>query len=106
MQLVPYDFNSQQLPEMEPNELGNPELSGMGIWFTFEAKHLSSLLERVRAWYADRDEVVLVDFGITDKHELGCIVMEWEGYACDQLFADILRTDPMILDYCVYEVQA
>jgi hypothetical protein len=106
VQLVPYDFNSQQLPEMEPNGLGHDGLAGMGVWFTFESKHLNFLLEKVRAWYEGRDEVVLVDFGITDKRELGCIVMEWEGYACDQLFVDILRTEPMIEDYCVYEVQA
>jgi len=99
-------FSLEQLPAMEPNGLGNDGLSAMGVWFTFAGKHLDYLLEKVQSWYEDRDEVVLVDFGVTDKRNLGCIVMEWQGYAPDLLFLDILRTEDMIEDYCVYEVQA
>ncbi len=100
--IVPYGFTLDLLPErFEPALEGTSQ----GVFFTFEADRLASLLEILERWFEARDEVILVDYGTTDKQGLGCIVMEWEGCEVDILFQDILRTDPMIIDYTIYEVE-
>jgi len=98
--LVPYGFNL----DLWPQEHGQPLEGGtMGVWFTFEPERLDFLLQTLHRWFEERDEVVLVEFGTTDKQGTGCIMMEWEGCAIDQLFLDILRTDDTILDYATYD---
>ncbi len=105
-EVVPYNFKSPELPEMEPIEVEGDELAGMGVWFTFPASDLTENLDTVEAWYERRDDVVLVDSGVSRKKQIGYIIMEWEDHEPDELFLDILRTDETIIDYGIYEVQA
>jgi hypothetical protein len=107
-ELVPLRFDLAELPELpeiEPVEISDG-LAGMGVWFTFPKGHLNRLTETIETWYEARDEVILVDSGYTEKRRVGYIIMEWEGYECDQFFLDVLLADETILDYGMYEVQA
>lgn len=105
-ELTPYTFRSPALPDMQPVEVSDDELSGMGVWFLFPASELTENLDTVEVWYEHRDDVVLVDSGVSRKKQIGFIIMEWEGHEPDRLFLDILRTDETIIDYGIYEVQA
>jgi hypothetical protein len=97
-------FEIETWPQSEPDL--REDLLGMGVHFTFPGDQLNFLLHTVQNWFENRDEVVLIDYGITDKQDKGVIVMEWEESDIDQLFLDILRTDPMIEDFTVYERRA
>lgn len=102
--LIPYSqqgFNLENWPQNESDQ--RDDIDAMGVHFTFPGDQLDYLLETVQQWFDNRDEVSLIDSGATEKQRLGFIVMEWEGYDIDILFQDILRTDPMILDYTIYE---
>jgi hypothetical protein len=102
--IVPYNhqgFGLDRWPQQRSD--AREDIAAMGVHFTFAGDQLDFLLETVQRWFENRDEVTLIDAGATDKLQQGCIVMEWEGYDIDILFQDILRTDPMIIDYTIYE---
>ena len=98
--LVPYSFNTPVLPA--PQQV--PALPGQyqGIHFsTVNPDVLDLILPRLERWFEDRDEVILVDHGVTASG-LGFIVMEWEERSIDPLFISILKHDEMIDDFSVY----
>ena len=74
-----------------------------GVFFTIspDMPH-EQLLAKVEGWFEGRDEVVIADYGVTDKLELGYILIEWIGYEIDELFLAILRDEDLIEDYTVY----
>jgi len=99
-QLVPYSMNTDMVPfpaNVEPLP-GKCQV----IHFTLvDIESFFSLLEKVRRWFAKRDEVCLVDHGATGSG-LGFVVMEWEGYAIDPLFIAFLEHEDFIDDFSVY----
>jgi len=76
-----------------------------GMFFTMPKENYEWMLNKIRGWFAGREDVSLVDFGITDKRGLGYIIMEWIGREVDPLFVAILRDEPFIDDYTVYTRQ-
>ena|SRR5712672_952159 len=99
-QLVPYSFNSAALPETGP-ELVTDTIQG--VHFTVPTEHREWILEKIESWFDGRNEIVLVDTGISSKQGLGYIILEWEYREIDRLFLAILRDDELVDDYCVYE---
>jgi hypothetical protein len=97
-----FDLDFLPVPEQRSERQDN---TSQGVHFTFDASHLDFLLATLERWFGERDEVILVDYGTTDKQGLGCIIMEWDGCNIDQLFLDILRTDDTIIDYTVYDIE-
>lgn len=63
---------------------------------------LEALSATIEGWFAGRDEVVVVDYGTTDKLGLGFIVMECFEHEIDTLFLAILRDAEFIADYTAY----
>jgi len=74
-----------------------------GVHFTMPAEHCDWFIEKIYAWFEGRHEVILVDSGVSEKQGTGFIVMEWDGYAIDELFLAILRDEEMIYDFAVYD---
>lgn len=72
------------------------------VQFFFPVEQLDWLLEKLQAWFEDRDEIILVDSGRSAKSESAFIVMEWDGCQIDPLFLAILRDEQFIEDYAVY----
>lgn len=97
--IVPYSFNMQVLPPSQAQDLpGQYQI----IHFTLDdPEHLDPLLDKIRLWFSERDEVLLVDHGTTASG-LGFVVMEWEERGIDPLFLAILTHDEMIDDFSVY----
>lgn len=73
-----------------------------GVHFTMAAEQQAWVLEKIQRWFEDRDEIILVDTGVTSKAELGFITLEWDGCEIDPLFLAILRDEDLIDDYAVY----
>lgn len=101
MGLVPYTFNgiteyprSQQVPTI-PGQ-------AQGIYITLTSTDFQFILNKITGWFRDRDEVELVDHGVSDKQGLGYIILEWTECEVDQLFCDILRDEEIVADYTVY----
>ena len=72
------------------------------VHFTVIAEQQEWVLEKIQRWFEDRDEIILVDSGVTSKEELGFITLEWDGCQIDPLFLAILRDEDFIEDYAVY----
>ncbi len=73
-----------------------------GVYITLSSTDYQFILNKIVGWFADRDEIELIDHGVSDKQELGYIILEWEECAVDQLFIAILRDEETVEDYTVY----
>lgn len=90
-QLVPYSFNTPVLPDQY-----------QVVHFTLvDPDLLDMLLDKIRLWFSERDEVLLVDHGTTAAGP-GFVVMEWEGCTVDPLFLAILKHEEAVDDVSVY----
>jgi hypothetical protein len=101
-QLVPYSFNSAVLPALPtPVQTLAPGMV-QGVHFTVPVEAREGILAKVERWFADRDDVIFVDSGISNKQQFGYIVLEWDGYEIDPLFLAILREEDLVDDFTVY----
>lgn len=100
MDLVPYSFTGiATLPQSRGRVLPD---QAQGVYITLASTDYQFLLNKIIGWFRDRDEVVLIDHGISDKVGLGYILLEWEECEVDRLFCDILRDEEIVADYTVY----
>jgi hypothetical protein len=97
--LIPEGFQRDQLPPSTSAELPG---QAQGVFFTLELEIHDALLHKIEGWFEGRDEVVLVDYGKTDKEGFGYIMLEWEECEVDSLFLAILRDEPMVIDFTTY----
>lgn len=98
--IVPYSFLSPMLP-VEPSAALD-EGQHQGIHFTFAADRLDWMLSKIRAWFEDCDEVILVGYGETQKDGLGFIILEWEECEINPLFIKLLQHEELIEDMSIY----
>jgi len=100
MGVIPYSFNTPVLPA--PTQVQETPGQYQAIHFTTVSPDvLDLILSHIERWFEDRDEVILVDHGVSGSG-LGFIVMEWEECTIDPLFISILKHDDMIDDYSIY----
>ena len=101
MDIIPYAFNAiETLPQPPQGRL----LPGQaqGVFITLVSTDYQFILNKIISWFRDRDEVELVDHGVTDKLGQAYIVLEWNEYEVDQLFTAILRDEEIVEDFTVY----
>ena len=97
--IVPsYSFNSPNFPV--PQAVAQPGMF-QGVYFTINPDQLEWIIGKIEGWFQDRDEIVLIDYGISDKQEVGVVILEWDGFAIDPLFLAILRDEELVIDYAV-----
>ncbi len=72
------------------------------MYITLSPVVLNDISEKMAGWFAGRDEVVIVDVGVSDKQGLGFIMIEWMECEIDSLFLAILRDEEIVDDYTVY----
>ena len=97
--IVPsYSFHSPELPAPQAVEYAGVQ----GVIFLIEADQLDLIISKIEGWFDERDEIVLVDYGQSDKKGIGTVILEWEGFEIDTLFLAILRDDDLVFDYAVY----
>jgi hypothetical protein len=99
--IVPYTFGG--ITDY-PRQTQQPATPGQdnGVYITLRPEYRETVLHMIMGWFAGRDEIDLVDTGISDKVGLGYIILEWEECEIDQLFLAILRDEEMIADYTAY----
>lgn len=102
MELVPQSFAAKVLPRT-----GQPEPLEPGMYqavhFIMASENREWILGKIEQWFDDRDDVILVATGESQKHGLGFIVLEWDGVEIDPLFLSILQHDEMVADFTVYD---
>lgn len=99
MQIVPHTFNIMALPQ--PQRFITLPGQTQGVYITIPGDY-QFILNKIIGWFSDRDEVELIDHGISDKVGLGYIILEWEECEVDPLFLAILRDEETVADYTVY----
>jgi hypothetical protein len=101
MGVIPYTFGGiaeyPRFPQV-PTRPGQAQ----GIYITLTSTDFQFILNKMIGWFRDRDEIELIDHGISDKRELGYIILEWTGCEVDPLFLAILRDEETVEDYTVY----
>ena len=98
MNIIPYRFTSSVLPQSPGGALPG---EAQGVYLTFAAEH-DFLVEKIEGWFEDRDEVMIIDYGVSDKLGQGYLILEWEECEVDPLFLAILRDEEIVEDYTVY----
>jgi hypothetical protein len=73
-----------------------------GVYITLKPEYRELTLQKIMGWFAGRDDIDLVDTGISDKVGLAYIILEWDECAIDQLFIAILRDEETIADFTIY----
>ncbi len=100
--LIPRTYSSDTITVLPPSPQGRllpGQVQGVNITFLADPQFL---LNKIRGWFADRDEVELADHGVSDKKGLPYIMIEWYEVEVDTLFLAILRDEEIIDDYTVY----
>jgi hypothetical protein len=99
MQLIPYSFDIATLPQQGGVLPGQAQ----GVYISLASTDYQFILNKIIGWFRDRDEVELIDHGITDKLQgCGYIMLEWQECEVDTLFLAILRDEEIVADYTVY----
>lgn len=97
--VVPYGFSTSTLPEV-PSHITTPG-QAQGVYITIPGDY-GYILGKIMRWFANRDEVVMVDHGVSDKLGFSYIILEWDQCEVDQLFLAILRDEESVADFTVY----
>jgi hypothetical protein len=112
--LVPYSFTGITDYPRSQQVLTVPG-QAQGVYITLVCRQADSqgyihrtsdnfqfILDKMMGWFRDRDEVELIDHGISDKVGQGYIILEWIECEVDPLFLAILRDEDTVEDYTVY----
>src|ERR1700744_748970 len=94
--IVPsYSFQSLDLPTSDAVEYAGKQ----GVVFSIAPEQLDWIISTIESWFDGRDEIILVDHGLSDKKGIGTVILEWEGFEIDPLFLAILRDEELVFDY-------
>ncbi len=93
MNLIPYTQTE------EPHVLLNPNII-QGIFIVSRVE--LNIAHKIKHWFSNRPDVILVDTGTTDKKHYQFVQLEWTCYTIDKLLLAILDEEPLIEDYTVY----
>ena len=101
-EVVPYSFNG--ITEYPQSQASLPVIAGQaqGVYITLSPFVLDDISEKITGWFAGREEIDIVDVGVSDKQGLGFLIIEWLECEIDQLFLAILRDEELVGDYTVY----
>src|SRR5258708_5893522 len=72
------------------------------IYMTVASQALDPMRAVFERWFERREDVLVVDYGTSDKQEVSFLVVEFWECEPDQLFQDILDTEPLVDDYTIY----
>ena len=74
----------------------------VGVYITLLPQALEDIAAKITGWFQGREEVSLVDVGVSDKRGFGFILIEWIECDIDPLFLAILRDEEVVGDYTTY----
>jgi hypothetical protein len=99
--VIPSSFNG--ITEYPPSQQV-PTIPGQaqGVYITLHPEVLDGIAEKIAGWFCGREEIDIVDVGVSDKQGLGFVIVEWTQCEIDPLFLAILRDEELVGDYTVY----
>src|SRR6266702_3480465 len=101
MGVIPYSIKGiTEYPRSQP--FAAIPGQGQGVYITLTSTDFQFILNKMIGWFRDRDEIELIDHGISDKQALGYIILEWNECEVDPLVLAILRDEETVTDYTVY----
>ena len=76
MGLIPYSFNG--ITEY-PRSQQSPTIPGQaqGVYITLHPDVVDDIAAKIARWFAGREEIDIVDVGVSDKQGLGFLIIEW-----------------------------
>src|SRR5438876_5729603 len=76
-ELVPYSFNG--ITQYPRSQASLPAIAGQaqGVYITLSPFVLDDISEKIAGWFAGREEIDIVDVGVSDKQGLGFLMIEW-----------------------------
>src|SRR6266700_7836074 len=85
MEMVPYSFEGTvQLPP--GSAIAAPGVVN-GVDIVVESYEVRDwLAQKLSRWFAEREEVAVVDVGFSDKQGTGYLIVEWDESEIDPLF--------------------
>jgi len=96
--MLDHTFDTSRYPRQKPPE--SPNLAN-GVYIRLGLDY-EPILEKIEQWFANRDEIAVVDHGTSDKENDGFILIEWTDYEIDPIFLEILENDDRVIDYTTY----
>lgn len=99
--IVPYGMGGITTYPQQTKQPATPGQNN-GVYITLRPEHRETVLQMIMGWFTGRDEIDLVETGMSDKMGLGYIILEWLECEIDTLFLAILRDEAMIADYTSY----
>jgi hypothetical protein len=102
-ELVPYTGNTVATLPASRGHILPGEVQG--VFFTLPTEVYEAWLDLAEGWFAQREEVTIVDYGITDKQGLGYLIIEWDECAVDPWFLEKLREEEVVQDYTIYTLE-
>lgn len=96
--LIPYGASDFPASATRPLRAGLYQ----GVHLECLEENLEQLREFFETIFAERNEIILVNWGATVKQGHGYIILEWEECEVDQMFIDMLRTQEVFLDFSLY----
>ncbi len=101
-ELVPYSFGSITEYPRPQASLSTIAGQAQGVYITLHPDALDAISAKIEGWFRGREEIDIVDVGVSDKQGLGFIIIEWIEREIDPLFLAILRDEEMVGDYTAY----
>jgi hypothetical protein len=103
MELVPSFNRMKVLPKHKQAQPLEPDTL-QGVYVVVAPDDQDWILQKFEQWFAERDDVSILDYGISDKRGIGYIMLEWQEYEVDPLFISILKHEEVVGDFTVYTI--
>jgi hypothetical protein len=74
---------------------------GQGVYIACAKQDVDALVDMFTHWFANRDDITLVDAGSSQKGGQGFVILEWEGEV-ERRMLTWLRNQETVDDYSLY----
>jgi hypothetical protein len=74
---------------------------GQGIYISCDQQDVEALIDTFEHWFADREDITLVDSGSSRKLGQGFVILEWDG-PVERSIISWLRRQDTVTDFSLY----
>lgn len=85
--IMPYSFDRVTDYPQSQRAVAVPG-QALGVYITLHPDVLDTISEKIVGWFHGREEVEVVDMGVSDKQGFGFLIIEWIECEIDPLFLE------------------
>ncbi|MHB8596734.1 MAG: hypothetical protein ACYDER_07985 [Ktedonobacteraceae bacterium] len=74
---------------------------GQGVYISCATEDVDSLVDTFTRWFANRDDITLVDSGSAEKLAEGFVILEWDGRV-DRRVLNWLQHQAFVTNFSLY----